>query len=150
MCYFAVALEAPVLSATPLNATSVSLSWEAPPHSPDHTLSNYFIQYVRAGSMSISHMLVEAGQLFLTLHALAPDSTYIVNITARYQDGIEGPTGSLTVTLPPEGGVAGSVISQPWFYAVVGVGGVILLVIVIILACCICYQICCKKGQYTG
>lgn len=86
----------------------------------------------------------------LILTALAPGSTYTVNISALYRDNTEGPAGSQTVTLPEEGGGVAAVVNKPWFYAVMAVGGIILLVCVIILACCICYQLCCKTRLYKG
>ncbi len=143
--------EAPPLTVTVINSTSVSLAWSAPPPFPDRTLLAYVIRVVRVGRVGVNEHQVGAEQLTLTLTALAPGATYTINISALYLDDTEGSMGSHTVTLPPEqGGGAASVVNQPWFYAVVAVGGAIMLSCALILACCICYQLCCKTGQYKG
>ena len=140
----------PDVDITVINATSIRVSWLAPRPSPDYTISAYCIEYVSGGGVSISKRRVEAEELAVTLSPLTPGASYTISVYAVYADMTEGPTASEVVGLPQEGGVALSVVEQPWFYAVLAVGGVLLLFCVIILACCICYQLCCKSSSYKG
>lgn len=139
-------LQPPNLTVVVINSTSLSLSWIAPPPSMGHTLSSYDVLYIEVGGAP-NKQRVGAEQLAVTLTSLAPGSTYIINVSAVYVGNILGPVVSKTVTL--QRAEPASIVNQPWFYAVVGIGGTVLLVCAIILAACICYQ-CRKTRLYKG
>ena len=125
---------APMLSATALNGTTVTLRWTPPTPPANQELLGYTVCYRRDGELI--KQTLGPSQTSLVIHNL-PSGSHTFNITAQYSGG-NSSTVSQTVELEGEGL---AVIEQPWFYAVLAGAGGLLVLLICILLCCICYQL---------